>query len=307
MVLFVLVLLVGTVSHPVFAQGAKKPLSVQNIVDLLKGHVLPDRVEELARDNGIDFEMNDRIEAQLREAGATDSLITALRGLSRARDKEKTSAPTGPRSTAPESLEDKKSYALGANIGESLSKQGAPVNPDMVARGLKDAMAGKALMTDTEMNDLLQKLRDEIKVTKEAKDHESAAVNRQAGDAFLAANKSKPGVYALPDGLQYKILTQGTGPKPTSTDSVTVNYRGNLIDGKEFDSSYKRGKPATFPVNGVIKGWTEALQMMPVGSKWELYIPPDLAYGDRGAASDIGPGATLTFEVELLSIGGEKK
>jgi FKBP-type peptidyl-prolyl cis-trans isomerase FklB len=304
MVLLVLVLLVGTPWHSGLAQ-AKKPLSVQNIVDLLKGHVLPDRVEELARDNGIDFEMNDRIEAQLREAGATDSLINTLRGLHRVQEKP-SAPPAGARSSGPESVEDKESYALGMNIGEGLAKQGAPVNPDMVARGLKDSMAGKVLMTDTEMNDLLQKLRDGMKVTKEAKDRETSAANRQAGDAFLAANKSKPGVYTLPDGLQYKILRQGTGPKPASTDSVTVNYRGNLIDGKEFDSSYKRGKPATFPVNGVIKGWTEALQMMPVGSKWELYIPPDLGYGDRGAGTDIGPSATLTFEVELISIEPKK-
>ena len=107
--------------------------------------------------------------------------------------------------------------------------------------------------------------------------------------------------------LQYKVLTEGNGPKPSATDTVTVNYRGTLIDGKEFDSSYKRGQPASFPVNGVIKGWTEALQLMPVGSKWQIFIPADLAYGDRGAGADIGPGATLIFEVELLSIGEQKK
>jgi FKBP-type peptidyl-prolyl cis-trans isomerase len=132
-------------------------------------------------------------------------------------------------------------------------------------------------------------------------------VNKKEGEAFLAANKSKPGVVTLPSGLQYKILTAGTGPKPTATDSVNCNYRGTLIDGKEFDSSYKRGKPVTFPVTGVIKGWTEALQLMPVGSKWQLFIPSDLAYGDRGAGADIGPGATLVFEVELISIEDKSK
>jgi FKBP-type peptidyl-prolyl cis-trans isomerase FklB len=130
--------------------------------------------------------------------------------------------------------------------------------------------------------------------------------NKKAGDAFLAANKTKEGVVTLPSGLQYKILKEGTGPKPTPADSVVCNYRGTLIDGKEFDSSYKRGQPATFPVGQVIKGWTEALQLMPVGSKWQLFVPADLAYGDRGAGPDIGPGATLIFEVELISIKGKE-
>ena len=129
--------------------------------------------------------------------------------------------------------------------------------------------------------------------------------NKKEGEDFLAANKSKEGVVTLPSGLQYKVLKEGTGPKPSPTDSVVCNYRGTLINGTEFDSSYKRGQPATFPVNGVIKGWTEALQLMPVGSKWQLFIPPDLAYGQRGAGADIGPNATLIFEVELLSIQGK--
>jgi FKBP-type peptidyl-prolyl cis-trans isomerase FklB len=141
----------------------------------------------------------------------------------------------------------------------------------------------------------------------ESKAKAAGEASRKEGEAFLAANKTKEGVKTLPDGLQYKILKQGTGVQPTADDTVSVNYRGTLIDGKEFDSSYKRGEPATFPVGGVIKGWTEALQMMPVGSKWELYIPADLAYGDRGAGADIPPGATLIFEVELLSIGEKKK
>jgi FKBP-type peptidyl-prolyl cis-trans isomerase FklB len=133
----------------------------------------------------------------------------------------------------------------------------------------------------------------------------AGGTNKQAGDAFLAANKSKEGVVTLPSGLQYKILKAGTGPKPTVSDSVVCNYRGTLLDGKEFDSSYKRGQPATFPVGRVIKGWTEALQLMPVGSKWQLFIPSDLAYGASGAGGDIGPNATLIFEVELISIQGK--
>jgi FKBP-type peptidyl-prolyl cis-trans isomerase len=140
----------------------------------------------------------------------------------------------------------------------------------------------------------------------EAQQHQAAASSHQAGDAFLAANKSKEGVVTLPSGLQYKILTAGSGPKPTATDTVTCNYRGTLIDGSEFDSSYKNGKPVSFPLNGVIKGWTEALQLMPVGSKWQLVIPPDLAYGDAGRPG-IPPGATLVFEVELISIGEQKQ
>jgi FKBP-type peptidyl-prolyl cis-trans isomerase FklB len=131
---------------------------------------------------------------------------------------------------------------------------------------------------------------------------QAGEANKKDGEAFLAANKSKDGVVTLPSGLQYKILTQGTGPKPAASDSVVCNYRGTLLDGTEFDSSYKRGEPATFPVSGVIKGWTEALQLMPVGSKWQLFVPSDLAYGDRAPGPEIGPGSTLIFEVELLSI-----
>jgi len=126
--------------------------------------------------------------------------------------------------------------------------------------------------------------------------------NRAEGEAFLAANKSKEGVVTLPSGLQYKIITAGTGPKPTLEQTVVCQYRGTLIDGKEFDSSYKRGQPATFPVKGVIKGWTEALQLMPVGSKWQVFVPSALAYGERGAGADIQPGATLIFEIELVAI-----
>jgi FKBP-type peptidyl-prolyl cis-trans isomerase FklB len=169
-----------------------------------------------------------------------------------------------------------------------------------------DAISGgKTAMAEDEMRAALQQLRTSVQASQEAKAHEEGASARKEGDAFLASNKSKDGVQTLPDGLQYKVLQQGSGPKPTASDTVTVNYRGTLINGKEFDSSYKRGQPISFPVNGVIKGWTEALQLMPVGSKWQLYIPTDLAYGDRGAGSDIGPGETLIFDVELISIGDQ--
>ena len=203
----------------------------------------------------------------------------------------------------------KGSYALGMNVGTGMRKQGVAeaVDPALVARGLRDALSGgKTAMTEDQMRAALQQLATEVRTTQEAKNKEAGAANRKEGDTFLTANASKEGVKVLPSGLQYKVLTAGSGPKPTASDTVTVNYRGTLIDGKEFDSSYKRGQPATFPVGGVIKGWTEALQLMPVGSKWQLFIPADLAYGDRGQG-DIAPGDTLIFEVELLSIGEQKK
>jgi len=205
---------------------------------------------------------------------------------------------------------EKASYALGMKIGTDLHRQGVTeaVDPAIVARGLKDALVGgKTLMTEDEARTALAQLRTDVQQKTEAKAQQEGAANRKTGEAFLAANKSKPGVVTLPSGLQYKILTQGNGPKPTASDTVSCNYRGTLIDGREFDSSAKHGGPATFPVGGVIKGWTEALQLMPVGSKWQLFIPPDLAYGERGAGGDIGPDETLIFEVELLSIEPPKK
>jgi FKBP-type peptidyl-prolyl cis-trans isomerase FklB len=150
-------------------------------------------------------------------------------------------------------------------------------------------------------------VQEEIGKQQQEKMQQARAANKKEGDSFLAANKGKEGVVTLPSGLQYKILKEGTGPKPTASDTVVCNYRGTSINGTEFDSSSKRGQPATFPVSGVIKGWTEALQLMPVGSKWQLFIPSDLAYGDRGAGGDIGPGSTLIFEVELLSVQDKSK
>lgn len=222
-------------------------------------------------------------------------------------------APSTTKSASALALNTKKekaSYALGMKIGTDLQRQGVvpAVDPAIVARGLRDAMAGaKTLMTEDEARAALTQLRNDVEQKAAAQAQQKGASNRKAGEAFLAANKAKQGVVTLPSGMQYKILTEGNGPKPTADDTVTCNYRGTLTDGKEFDSSAKHGGPASFPVNRVIKGWTEALQLMPVGSKWQLFIPPDLAYGDRGAAPDIGPGETLIFEVELLSIGEPKK
>ena len=201
---------------------------------------------------------------------------------------------------------EKASYALGMNIGRGLSKQPVDVDATAVARGLKDALSGgKTLLTDEEAAAALATLQDQVKKATEAKMEEVAAENKKAGDAFLAENKTKEGVVTLPSGLQYKILTAGTGPKPTATDTVVCQYKGTLLDGTEFDSSYKRGQPATFAVGRIIKGWTEALELMPVGSKWQLFIPADLAYGERGAGGVIPPNATLIFEVELVSIQGK--
>lgn len=212
-------------------------------------------------------------------------------------------------SAAPESPfktnKEKASYALGMNVGSSLRRQGVDIDPAIFEQGMKDAMAGgKTLITEEEGRAALMQLQSELQSQKAFQEKALGDANKKDGDAFLAANKTKPGVVTLPSGLQYKILKEGTGPKPTATDTVKCTYKGTLIDGTEFDSTAKHGgQPSTFPVNGVIKGWTEALQLMPVGSKWQLFIPPDLAYGERGApGGQIGPNATLIFEVELLSI-----
>jgi len=201
---------------------------------------------------------------------------------------------------------DKASYAVGLNVGKSLQRESIDVDPAIVEQGIKDALAGgKTLMTDEEVKAAMAALKAAAQKNQEAKMAQAGDANKKEGDAFLAANKTKEGVVTLPSGLQYKILTAGTGAKPTAADTVVCNYKGTLINGKEFDASSKHGGPATFPVSGVIKGWTEALQLMPVGSKWQLFIPPDLAYGQRGAGGEIGPGATLIFEVELVSIKGK--
>jgi len=198
----------------------------------------------------------------------------------------------------------KASYAIGMNIGKNLKRDSVDIDPAVLSRGLKDALAGgKLLLTDDEAKAALTALQMEVRMKEEAKTKAVAVENKKTGDAFLAANKTKEGVVTLPSGLQYKIITAGTGPKPTADDTVLCHYRGTLVDNTEFDSSYKRKEPLKIPVGGVIKGWTEAIQLMPVGSKWQLFIPSDLAYGERGApGSPIGPNSTLIFEVELISI-----
>jgi FKBP-type peptidyl-prolyl cis-trans isomerase FklB len=223
---------------------------------------------------------------------------------------------TTAKSAAPAPLTTQKqkfSYAFGMSFGsgnaQMLKKLMIEFDPALVAQGVKDSMAGtKTRLTEDEAKAILNEVQAKVKKQQQEKEQADAAKNKTAGTAFLAANKSKEGVVTLPSGLQYKILTAGTGAKPTATDSVVCNYRGALVDGTEFDSSYKRGKPATFGVTQVIKGWTEALQLMPVGSKWQLFIPADLAYGERGEPrGGIGPNSTLIFDVELMSIVDKTK
>jgi FKBP-type peptidyl-prolyl cis-trans isomerase FklB len=197
---------------------------------------------------------------------------------------------------------EKVSYIIGTQIARNFKAQDVEVNLDALMMGLKDALEGKELaLSQNEMSKVYTAWQQKMRAKQAAKRAEEAAKNLAAGKTFLEENKTKEGVKVLPDGLQYKIITEGTGPTPTANDRVETNYRGTLIDGTEFDSSYKRKKPAEFAVKGVIKGWTEALELMKVGAKWELYIPPDLAYGERGRPG-IPPNSTLIFEIELLKI-----
>lgn len=220
-------------------------------------------------------------------------------------DKAKAASPA----TADEKQElktqkDKFSYALGLDLGNNLKKNDIDVDLDIVSRAIKDGFSGnKPLMTEEEVKAAMQTAQKDIQAKKQEQMKAQGEKNKKEGAAFLAENKTKKGVKTLPSGLQYKVLTEGKGKSPKTTDTVTVQYRGTLIDGTEFDSSYKRGQPATFPVTGVIKGWTEALQLMKEGSKWQLFIPSDLAYGESGTqGGPIGPNAVLIFEVELVSI-----
>jgi FKBP-type peptidyl-prolyl cis-trans isomerase FklB len=198
---------------------------------------------------------------------------------------------------------DKASYSIGYDIGETFKKQNVELNPDTLFSGLKDALAGKeAALTKEDREKTLQAFQKEMMEKQIAASKEAATKNQAEGEKFLAENKKKDGVKTTTSGLQYKVLKEGSGASPKETDTVVTNYKGTLIDGTEFDSSYKRNEPATFPVNRVIKGWTEALQLMKPGAKYQLFIPSSLGYGERGAGQLIGPNATLIFEVELLSI-----
>ncbi len=196
----------------------------------------------------------------------------------------------------------KASYALGVDMAAGFKAHDIKVDPKALAAGLADALAGKPALSQQEVRDTLTKFNEEVTAKAEAKDKVDGEKNLKAGEAFLAANAKKPGVKTTASGLQYKVITPGTGATPKVTDTVKVHYHGTLIDGTVFDSSVQRGQPVVFPVSGVIAGWTEALQMMKVGDKWQLFIPAKLAYGERSPSPLIGPNSTLIFEVELLGI-----
>jgi FKBP-type peptidyl-prolyl cis-trans isomerase FklB len=196
-------------------------------------------------------------------------------------------------------LQEKISYIIGRDMATNLKKQGIEVEAESFMKGLKDVQAGTpSALSQQEVQEAMMALQQEMSQKQGA----SGEANKQAGEEFLADNKNKEGVQTLPSGLQYMVLKEGTGKSPSASDTVTTHYHGTLIDGTTFDSSYERGQPATFPVNGVIAGWTEALQKMKEGAKWRLFIPAELAYGTQGAGDVIGPNSTLIFDVELLQV-----
>jgi len=195
--------------------------------------------------------------------------------------------------------QEKISYIIGRDMATNLKKQGIEIEAEAFAKGLKEVLAGQpSSLSAQEVQQAMMALQQEMTQKQGAKGTE----NQKAGEAFLAENKNKEGVKTLPSGLQYQVLQEGSGKSPAKTDKVTTHYHGTLIDGTVFDSSYERGQPATFPVNGVIAGWTEALQLMKEGAKWRLFIPSNLAYGSQGAGDAIGPNSTLIFDVELISV-----
>ncbi|MCH9763788.1 MAG: FKBP-type peptidyl-prolyl cis-trans isomerase [Gammaproteobacteria bacterium] len=212
--------------------------------------------------------------------------------------------------TAPalSTTEDKVSYSIGSDLGKNLKRQGITINPKVFAKGMEDGMSGgKLLMTEAEMKQVLSDFEKEMMDKRTTDFNKQADDNKAKGEAFLKENKTKKGVVSLASGLQYKILTPGTGAKPTKEDMVTVEYTGRLLNGEIFDSTEKTGKPATFKLTQVIPGWTEVLQLMPVGSTWEVYIPAKLAYGSRNVGNLIGPNETLIFSVHLMDVKAEDK
>jgi FKBP-type peptidyl-prolyl cis-trans isomerase FklB len=214
------------------------------------------------------------------------------------------SAPPANTAGKPESLNDRASYIIGLNLGRSLKSQEIPVAADLIVQGLRDGLGGgQALLSEEEIQAAMQAFQADMLAKQQEKSKAASAKNQQEGEAFLTKNKARKEVKTTASGLQYEVLQEGTGPTPKPTDQVTVHYRGTLLDGTVFDSSYDRKEPATFGVNQVIPGWVEALQLMKTGSKHKVYIPASLAYGETGAGPQIGPNSTLVFEIELLSIG----
>jgi FKBP-type peptidyl-prolyl cis-trans isomerase FklB len=216
-------------------------------------------------------------------------------------DKKKPATPAD--EAAPKTVIEKVSYGIGLNIGKNFKKDGIDVDLDLLVKGVKDALAGsKPLCSDAEIREAMTAIQKELQAKQAERAKGAGEKNKKEGEEYLAENKKKEGVKTTKSGLQYKVLKAGTGKTPKASDTVVTHYKGTLIDGTVFDSSYDRGEPATFPVGRVIKGWTEALQLMTVGSKWQLFIPSELAYGADGAGDDIGPNAVLIFEIELVAI-----
>lgn len=248
-----------------------------------------------------------RFSLQAATAGAFAVALVMLAGTARTAAQEEAPAPAGaPAAAQPagdpateqELFKQQVSYALGLNVGRDLKSDGIPIDPASFAAGISDVFSGaQPKLTDTQIRALMMRLQQELAARAQA----AGTRNLQAGQAFLAANATKEGIQTTASGLQYRIVRPGVGATPTLADKVSCNYEGTLIDGTVFDSSYKRGRPAQFPVSGVISGWTEALQLMKVGAKWELFIPSDLAYGPNGPPS-IGPNSTLIFTIELLDV-----
>ena len=212
-------------------------------------------------------------------------------------------APAQGQGNKPVALQDRASYIIGLNLGQSLKTQEVPVTMDLIIQGLKDGLGGtNPLLTQEEIQAAMQEFQTQLMTAQQEKMKVAGEANMKSSQAFLDENKKKATVKTTASGLQYEVLAPGSGESPKPTDQVTVHYRGTLPDGKVFDSSYDRGEPATFPVNGVIPGWVEALQLMKPGAKYRLVIPPALAYAERGAGGDIGPNQALVFEVELISV-----
>ena len=235
-------------------------------------------------------------------AVATAAALVACSSLAQEPSAAKAARPPGGEL---KDLKQKASYSYGYSLGRNLKAQKVELDAELIARGIADALGGgAAALNDAEIQSCLQEFSKQLQARQAGMAGKAATGNKVEGEKFLAENKDKPGVTTLPSGLQYRVVKQGTGPKPTATDTVTVHYEGKLIDGTIFDSSLKRGEPASFPVNRVIPGWTEALQLMPVGSTWQLFIPSNLAYGEHPRpGGPIGPNAVLIFDVQLIKIG----
>lgn len=212
--------------------------------------------------------------------------------------------PAAPQAGKPESVQDRAAYVIGFNLGRQLKQNDINANTDLIVKGLRDGLAGAAgALTEEEMQAAMQAFQQQVMAQQQEKQKAVGEKNKVEGEAFLAKNKERQGVKTTASGLQYEVLKEGTGAQPKATDTVTVHYKGTLMDGTPFDSSYDRGEPATFVLNQVIPGWTEGVQLMKAGGKYKLYIPAALGYGERGAGGDIGPNAPLVFEIELISVG----